>query len=299
MIFTKLNTCAKIGYTYSKDLFGGVYEQISGEISCGSRCFRNRRFFAISGYADSYGHIYVTEVDMRLDKYLSESAVATRSEASKAARTGKITVNGEAVKSAAVHIDPESAVVYYCGKKVNWKPFTYVMLNKPQGVISSTDDSGRTVMDIIPPEFKKMGMFPCGRLDVDTTGLLLITNNGPLAHELLSPSRHVDKTYLYGCETPIGDKEVKKLEEGVDIGGHISAPAKVELLSANEGRITIREGKFHQIKRMFEAVGSKIVSLERVAFGPLTLDEKLEQGEWRYLTEDEEKELLSVNKIIK
>ncbi len=232
---------------------------------------------------------------MRLDKYLSEAAVATRSEASKAARAGKITVDGAAVKSAAVHIDPESAVVCYCGRKVNWKEYTYIMLNKPQGVISSTDDSGRTVMDIIPPEFKKMGMFPCGRLDIDTTGLLLITNNGPLAHDLLSPSKHVDKTYLYGCDTPIGEKEVKHLEEGVDIGGHVSRPAKIELISSTEGRITIREGKFHQIKRMFEAVGSEIVSLERVAFGPLTLDERLECGEWRYLTEEEEKALLSVN----
>lgn len=236
---------------------------------------------------------------MRLDKYLSEAAAATRSEASKAARAGKITVNGEAVKNAAVHIDPESAVVHYCGKKVNWKEFTYVMLNKPSGVISSTDDSGRTVMDIIPPEFKKMGMFPCGRLDIDTTGLLLITNNGPLAHELLSPSRHVDKTYLYGCDTPIGEEEVKRLEEGVDIGGYVSAPAKVEVLSSTKGKITIREGKFHQIKRMFEAVGSKIVSLERVSFGPLTLDGALERGEWRYLTEEEEKALLSVSNIKK
>lgn len=231
---------------------------------------------------------------MRLDKYLSEAAVATRSEASKAVRAGKITVNGVAVKSAAVHIDPESAVVYYCGKKVVWRQFTYIMLNKPSGVISSTDDSGRTVMDIIPHEFKKMGMFPCGRLDIDTTGLLLITNNGPLAHELLSPSRHVDKTYAYICEPGIGNEQKEKLEKGVDIGGHVSAPAVVELVSETEGKITIREGKFHQIKRMFEAVGSKITSLERVAFGPLVLDAELDRGAWRYLTDEEEKALISV-----
>ncbi|MBE6563546.1 MAG: rRNA pseudouridine synthase [Ruminococcaceae bacterium] len=231
---------------------------------------------------------------MRLDKYLSEAAVASRSESSKAARSGKITVDGAAVKSAAVHIDPEKAVVYYCGKKVNWRKFTYVMLNKPSGVISSTDESGRTVMDILPPEFIKMNMFPCGRLDIDTTGLLLITNNGPLAHELLSPAKHVDKTYAYTCEPAITEEQRVKLEKGVDIGGHISAPAAVELFSGTKGNITIREGKFHQIKRMFEAVGSKITSLERIAFGPLVLDESLERGGWRYLTEEEEKELTSV-----
>lgn len=233
---------------------------------------------------------------MRLDKYLSEAAVASRTEASKAARAGKITVNGAAVKSAAVHIDPQADLVYYCGKKVNWRQFTYVMLNKPAGVISSTDDSGRTVMDILPPEFKKMGMFPCGRLDVDTTGLLLITNNGPLAHELLAPSRHVDKTYFYTCDSDIGAAEKEALEKGVDIGGHVTSAAVVELASSREGRITVREGKFHQIKRMFEAVGSRITSLERVSFGPLVLDRGLSRGEWRYLTEDEEAALTSVKK---
>ncbi len=231
---------------------------------------------------------------MRLDKYLSEAAVASRSEASKAARSGKITVNGAAVKSAAIHIDPESAVVFYCGKKVEWRQFTYVMLNKPQGVISSTDDSGRTVMDILPPEFKKMGMFPCGRLDIDTTGLLLITNNGPLAHELLSPAKHVDKTYAYTCEPGITEEQRIMLEKGVDIGGHVSAPAIVETSAETCGKITIREGKFHQIKRMFEAVGSKITSLERVAFGPLVLDGELARGNWRYLSEDEEKRLTEI-----
>ncbi len=231
---------------------------------------------------------------MRLDKYLSEAAVASRSEASKAARAGKITVDGAVVKSAAIHIDPESAVVYYCGKKVDWRQFTYVMLNKPTGVISSTDDSGRTVMDILPPEFKKMNMFPCGRLDIDTTGLLLITNNGPLAHELLSPSKHVDKTYAYTCDPGISEEQRIMLEKGVDIGGHISAPASVKSDLPENGRITVREGKFHQIKRMFEAVGSKITSLERVAFGPLVLDESLSRGEWRYLTDEEEKTLNSL-----
>lgn len=233
---------------------------------------------------------------MRLDKYLSDAAAASRSEAAKAARSGEITVDGKTVRSAAVHIDPETAVVIYRGKRVVRKEFTYIMLNKPEGYISSTDTSGRTVMELLPPECRKMNMFPCGRLDIDTTGLLLITNNGPLAHELLSPRHHVFKTYAFECTSDIGEDERGKLESGVDIGGHISLPAKVALLSSRSGEITVMEGKFHQIKRMFKAVGTEICRLERVAFGPLVLDRTLERGEWRYLTDNEEKALFEAGK---
>lgn len=233
---------------------------------------------------------------MRLDKYLSESAVCSRSEAAKAARTGKITVDGKVAKDVSVHIDPESAEVSFFGKKVGWKRFTYIMLNKPKGYVSSTEDGGATVMELLPPECLKKKMFPCGRLDKDTTGLLLITNDGDTAHRLLSPARHVDKTYSFVCEPGIGEEQRLSLERGVDIGGHVSAPAKVELDSPSGGRITITEGKFHQIKRMFHAVGSEIAELERVSFGPLTLDEKLERGEFRYLTPDEEAALLAAAK---
>lgn len=229
---------------------------------------------------------------MRLDKYLSDAAVCSRSEAAKAAKAGKITVDGVLMKSAAVHIDPECAKVTFFGRNVVWRRFTYVMLNKPKGYVSSTEDSGRTVMDLLPDEYARKNMFPCGRLDVDTTGLLLITNDGDTAHRLLSPARHVKKTYAYECLPPIGEAERKALETGVDIGGHVSAPAEVELLTPTSGRITVTEGKFHQIKRMFHAVGSEIVELERVSFGPLELDRGLGCGECRYLTPDEERALL-------
>lgn len=225
---------------------------------------------------------------MRLDKYLSEAAVSTRSETAKAVKAGLVTVNGERPKSASVHIDPETCIVTFRGRKVEWKRFTYIMLNKPEGYVSSTEDAGRTVMELLPPECMKKGMFPCGRLDINTTGLLLVTNDGEMAHRLLSPAHHVEKTYYYECSSPIEDEEIANLENGVDIGGHISAPAKVTTMSPQSGRITITEGKFHQIKRMFHAVGSEITCLERVKFGPLVLDHSLGRGEYRYLTEEEE-----------
>ena len=233
---------------------------------------------------------------MRLDKYLSEAAVCSRSEAAKAARAGNITVNGGRVSSAAVHIDPETDEVTYFGRAVKWKKFTYIMLNKPKGYVSSTEEGGRTVMDLLPPECRKKNMFPCGRLDVDTTGLLLITNDGESAHRLLSPARHVKKTYAYALSSPIGDEERVILEDGVDIGDHISAPAEIEPDSPVSGKITITEGKFHQIKRMFHAVGTEVTELERVSFGPLSLDGKLARGEYRELTEKEESALLEAAK---
>ena len=233
---------------------------------------------------------------MRLDKYLSEAAVCSRSEAARAARAGEITVDGKVVPNAAVHIDPQTASVTYFGKKVLWKQFTYIMLNKPKGYVSSTEDSGRTVMDLLPAECAKKKMFPCGRLDIGTTGLLLITNNGDATHRLLSPARHVEKTYRFVCSSPIGEDEAARLESGVDIGGHVTAHAKVELETDVSGRITITEGKFHQIKRMFHAVGSEIKELERISFGPLDLDRSLAPGEYRELTLEEEIALLDAAK---
>ena len=233
---------------------------------------------------------------MRIDKYLSEAAVCSRSEAAKAARAGKISVDGETVRDVSRHVDPESAEVTFCGERVLWKKFTYIMLNKPKGYVSSTEDSGRTVMDLLPAECTKKKMFPCGRLDIDTTGLLLITNDGETAHRLLSPARHVKKTYAFTLSSPIGEEECKMLESGVDIGGHISAPAEIKLDSSVSGKISITEGKFHQIKRMFHAVGTEITELERVSFGPLVLDGTLGRGEFRYLTEKEEAALLEAAK---
>ena len=227
---------------------------------------------------------------MRLDRFLGETGAASRSEATKLIRHSKVTVNGEVIRDPARHIDPETAQVTLSGVPLLWRKFIYVMLNKPRGYVSATEDRGPTVMDLLDPAFVRMGLFPCGRLDIDTTGFLLVTNDGALGHELLSPKHHVDKTYRYTCEPPIGEEQRKRLEEGVDIGGGtVTRPASVVIADGGAGgEITIREGKFHQIKRMFEAVGSSITSLERIRFGGLSLDESLERGEWRYLTAEEE-----------
>jgi len=229
---------------------------------------------------------------VRLDRFLSETGAASRSEATKLIRASKVTVNGAVVRDAACHIDPETAVVTLRGERLFWKEFLYVMLNKPAGYVSSTEDRGPTVMELLEPQFVRMGLFPCGRLDIDTVGLLLVTNDGALGHELLSPKHHVDKTYRFVCEPPIGEEERLRLEAGVDIGGEtVTHPAAVTLYENGggaEGEITIREGKFHQIKRMFEAVGSKITFLERITFGGVPLDTSLARGEWRYLSAEEE-----------
>lgn len=232
---------------------------------------------------------------MRLDRYLGEAGVASRSEATKRIRARQVTVNGETVRDPAVHIDPETAVVTLCGEIVRWRRFVYVMLNKPAGYVSATEDRGPTVMDLLPPAFGRMRMFPCGRLDIDTVGFLLVTNDGALAHELLSPRHHVGKTYRFRCDPPISEQTARKLETGVDIGDCVTAPASVSLYPDSDGaagEITVCEGKFHQIKRMFASCGSAITFLERLRFGGVSLDPSLPRGEWRYLHEEEEQTLL-------
>lgn len=229
---------------------------------------------------------------MRLDKYIADTGIASRKEIARAARSGAVLLNGRAVRDVSVHIDESSDEVVYCGSKVNWRKYVYIMLNKPAGYISTTDPTEKSVMKLLESEHTKMEMFPCGRLDIDTVGLLLITNDGPTAHELLSPRHHVDKTYFFRCDPPIDEAAAEKLRAGVDIGGYVTKPAGL-VSRENEGEITLREGKFHQIKRMLEAVGSKITYLRRMTFGPLKLDESLSEGEWRELTQDEIKSLLN------
>ncbi|MBR4959752.1 MAG: rRNA pseudouridine synthase [Clostridia bacterium] len=223
---------------------------------------------------------------MRLDKYLSESGIFSRSEAGKAIRSGRILVDGTVVKDPSRHI-AETASVLCDGKPVFWSKYQYIMLHKPQGYVSATEDKGRTVMDLVPPSCIRLGMFPCGRLDIDTTGLLLITNDGPGAHNWLSPKHHVTKTYRFTCALPLTEDARTRMESGLELGDFTSQPASVSLEDPQNGEITITEGKFHQIKRMFAAVGNEITSLKRVRFGPLTLDETLQPGEWRYLTDEE------------
>lgn len=226
---------------------------------------------------------------MRLDKMLSECGVATRSECGKAARAGKITVNGIPVKKADCKVDPLVDRVVYCGSPVVYRKFVYLMLNKPDGYISATED-GRgdpVVTDLFPPEYRKMGIFPCGRLDKHTLGLMLLTNDGALSHKLLAPKSHVAKVYGFHVKFPLSQEDVAMLEGGVDIGGYTTKPCRVRLTEDKAGEITLTEGKYHQIKLMMQAVHNQITYLERLSFGPLSLDPRLARGEWRELTDTE------------
>ncbi len=235
---------------------------------------------------------------MRLDKYFSECGLLSRKETASAAKAGRISVNGEVCRRADVHIDENSAAVTLDGEQVIWQRFTYIMLNKPAGYISSTEDGdGPCVIELLPERERKLGLFPCGRLDKYTLGLMLLTNDGALAHSLLSPKKHVSKTYRYECRDVLSPEHKEKIERGIDIGGYISLPCEIfPDISGKSGSIVLHEGKYHQIKRMFDAVGNKITALERVSFGPLELDAKLRRGEWRMLEQSEIELLRSATK---
>ncbi len=231
---------------------------------------------------------------MRIDKFLSNMGIASRTESSKAARQGGILVNGVAVKGADVHIDPDKDEVIFCGRKIEYRKYTYILMNKPDGVVSATEDGkDKTVIDLLPEELQKLNLFPCGRLDKHTLGLVMLTDNGDLAHRLLSPKHHVKKKYFFESKFPLTDEEIKYLEAGATLeDGYITKPAEIELCADKKsGYITLVEGKYHQIKRMLESVNNKITYLERVTFGPLVLDESLARGEWRFLTKNEIEQL--------
>ena len=232
---------------------------------------------------------------MRLDKYLAEMGAGTRSELKKAVRAGRVTINGVKAKDSSIHVG-EDDVVCMDGKEIKYERFVYYLMNKPAGVISATEDPReRTVLDLIGGQ-QRRGLFPVGRLDKDTEGLLLITNDGELAHRLLSPGRHVDKVYFARLDGPVGERERELFAQGLRVDETLTAmPAVLEILEpANEVRVTIREGKFHQVKRMFAAVGREVLYLKRLSMGPLTLDNGLAAGAYRRLTEEEESAIISV-----
>ena len=231
---------------------------------------------------------------MRIDKFLSNMGVATRTESSKAARGGLILLNGVAIKKADVHIDPEKDVIVYCGRKIEYRKYTYILMNKPDGVVSATEDGrDKTVIDLLPEELQRLNLFPCGRLDKHTLGLVMLTDDGDLAHRLLSPKHHVKKKYYFESKFPLTDEEISYLQKGATLeDGYVTKPSEIELFEDKKsGHITLVEGKYHQIKRMLESVNNKITYLERITFGSLVLDENLARGEWRFLTENEIKEL--------
>ena len=229
---------------------------------------------------------------MRLDKFLSECGICSRSESKVFIKKGMITVNGKKAAKGEEKIDPDNDEIMFKGQKIIYAEFEYYMLNKPAGVVSATEDKNdKTVIDLVPKPHAK-DIFPVGRLDKDTEGLLIITNDGETAHRLLSPKKHVDKTYFVRTSGgKIGTEEVEKLENGVDIGEEkLTLPAEIEILKngeISESLLTIREGKFHQVKRMFKAVGREVIYLKRISMGKLKLDESLEKGGCRRLTEDE------------
>ncbi len=230
---------------------------------------------------------------MRLDKYLTEAGAASRKEAAILARKGAITVDGAVVKRPDLHIEPGKQTVCLRGERVDWREHWYFLLHKPTGYVSSTDDPGApTVIELLPDKLKKLQLFPCGRLDRNTTGLLLLTTDGALAHQLLSPKRHVSKRYRYEVKFPLSASDIAALEAGVTIeGGYTTMPCKVEAEGEKSGIIALREGKYHQIKLMMKAVHNQITALSRISFGTLMLDPSLRPGEYRELTEEEIEQL--------
>ncbi len=236
---------------------------------------------------------------MRLDKFLVACAVGSRTEVKNFLKSGRVTVNGKKEKSAKLQINEDTDEICFDGEKLDYEEFVYYMMNKPQGVISATEDpKHKTVLDLMDDYARAKEVFPVGRLDIDTHGLLLLTNDGKLAHALLSPKRHVDKTYLAQAKGIMTDADVETFSQGIPLKDFTCQPAKLELVSIDTEkeeslvRVTIAEGKFHQVKRMVAYCGKDVVDLQRLTMGTLTLDEELKRGEWRRLSKEELEGLL-------
>lgn len=232
---------------------------------------------------------------IRLDKYLADMGIGTRSEVKQYIRKGKVTVDDRIVKKPELKIDAESQKVVADGRPVSYRKFEYYMLHKPAGVVSATKDpKEKTVLDLIDGA-KRRDIFPVGRLDKDTEGLLILTNDGALAHRLLSPAKHVDKTYYAKVLGEVTEEDIRRFREGLDIGDEKPAlPADLTIISAgevSEVSLIIREGRFHQVKRMFQAVGKEVTYLKRTAMGGVVLDEDLAAGKWRELKKEELEQL--------
>lgn len=229
----------------------------------------------------------------RLDKILSNLGYGTRKELKKTVRSGIVTVNGEVVKDSGIQVDPENDKIVINGEEIFYREFIYLMMNKPDGVVSATHDNrDETVVDLLEVEHQVFEPFPVGRLDKDTVGLLLLTNDGELNHRLIAPKWKVDKVYYAEIDKKVTEDDIKKFKDGITLDdGYLCKEAILEIQNATEEGseivVTIQEGKFHQVKRMFEAVGKKVTYLKRIEFGTLPLDEELEEGEYRELTEEE------------
>lgn len=228
----------------------------------------------------------------RVDKILSNMGYGSRKEIKSYAREGRIEVNGSRILDSSIKVDPQIDDIVFDGEKVIYREYIYIMMNKPDGVVSSTDDPiNRTVLDLLDDKYLVFNPHPVGRLDKDTEGLLLLTNDGKLSHELLSPRKHVDKTYYVEVDGYVEEKYVEIFESGIVLDdGYKTLPAVLKILESgyvSKVHLTIKEGKYHQVKRMFEALDMKVLYLKRISMGNLILDENLLKGEYRELSEDE------------
>jgi 16S rRNA pseudouridine516 synthase len=229
----------------------------------------------------------------RLDKVLANLGYGSRKEVKALVKNKEVLIDGEIVKDSSMQIDPEKNVIVVSGEKINYRKYIYLLLNKPAGVVSATFDKyDETVIDLIDDEYKVFEPFPVGRLDKDTVGFLLITNDGELNHRLIAPKWHVDKVYYAEIDGKVEENDIRAFEKGVTLDdGYECLPAKLEILEADENgsevKVTLQEGKFHQVKRMFNSVGKNVEYLKRISFGPMSLPEDLPEGEYRELTQQE------------
>lgn len=232
---------------------------------------------------------------MRLDRFMTAAGAATRKETAQYIRRGRITVDGIPAQKADMQVDPGQTICLD-GTPVIYRAYTYIMMHKPQGVICATDDPAeKTVLDLLPENIRRLQLFPCGRLDKNTTGFVLLTTDGQLAHRILSPKRHVEKVYRFRVKYPLSDADIAELEAGVVLSADSyaqewkTAPCRICLYpDRTSGEITLTEGKYHEIKRMMETVHNGITALARIRFAGIPLDEGLSAGAWRYLTDEEE-----------
>ena len=229
----------------------------------------------------------------RIDKILSNLGFGTRKEIKAIVKSGEIKIDGTVIKDSSVKIDPDKSTIEVGGNVVEYKKNIYLLMNKPQGVVSATfDNYDETVIDILEPEYQAFKPFPVGRLDKDTEGLLLITNDGELNHRMISPKNHVDKVYYAEIDKYLDEEDVNKFKNGIQLkDGYKCLPGKLHIIESNEDgarvEVTIQEGKFHQVKRMFNALGKNVVYLKRIKFGPIELDEDLNLGQYRELSKNE------------
>jgi 16S rRNA pseudouridine516 synthase len=235
---------------------------------------------------------------LRLDKLIASTGVMTRTEVKEAVRCGRITVNDVPAMTAEKKCDPDNDKIAIDGEILSYSKFCYIMLNKPAGYVSATiDDNEKTVMELLPERYKKIGVFPSGRLDKDSEGLLILTNDGEFAHRMTSPRHHVKKVYYVKVEGELGDSDVDAFKKGVWLrDGTICREAELEILSrgeVSEAMVIISEGKYHQVKRMMASLGKKVIYLKRTKIGQLSLDESLEPGQWRMMPKSEVNRILS------